>query len=171
MTLNETAYAEFGVPYVGAQQLWNMFFDYASYTSVMAWMAFFGYSHIKATLSKFMERWRSRGKTSVYDQYTDPLNVLMRSYEEVPLWWYIALFLVSFLIIITLLACGYLYIPLWTYFIALLTGAVVVIVCSPSPPLPKVHSSLTDISSHWDGSTASPTSNSRLGQPMSYSTA
>jgi len=133
MTLNATAYAEYGVPYVGAQQLWNMFFDYASYTSVLMWMAFFGYPHIKATLSKFMERWRSRGKKSVYDQYTDPLNVIMRSYEEVPLWWYIALFLVSFVIIITLLACGFLYIPLWTYFIALLTGAVVVIVSVSQP--------------------------------------
>ncbi|KAN0099989.1 OPT superfamily oligopeptide transporter [Hyaloscypha variabilis] len=127
MTLNETAYAEYGAPYVGAQQLWNMFFDYASYTSVLMWMVFFGYSHIMATFSKFIERWKSRGKKSVYDQYTDPLNVIMRSYEEVPLWWYIALFLVSFVIVIVLLACGFLYIPMWTYFIALLTGAVVVI--------------------------------------------
>jgi hypothetical protein len=167
MTLNTTAYAEFGIPYVGAQQLWNMFFDYASYTSVLAWMAFFGYPHIKATLSKFVERWRSRGKMSVYDQYTDPLNVLMRSYEEVPLWWYIALFLVSFLIIITLLACGFLYIPVWTYFIALLTGAVVVVVRTPH----SISSFITNISSHWDGSTASPTSNSQPGQPTSCSTA
>ena len=138
MTLNETAYAEFGTPYVGAQQLWNTFFDYASYTSVLTWMAFFGYPHIKATLSKFMERWRSRGKKSVYDQYTDPLNVIMRSYEEVPLSWYIALFLVSFVIMIALLARGELYIPMWTYFMALLTGAVVVIV-SVSIPSPFQH--------------------------------
>jgi len=52
---------------------------------------------------------------------------LMRSYEEVPLWWFIALFLCSFTIIITILASGHLYIPIWTYFVALATGAVVVI--------------------------------------------
>ena len=99
----------------------------------MVWMALFGYPHIKVTLAKFMERRRSRGKKSVYEQYTDPLNVMMRSYDEVPLWWYIALFLVSFVIIITILACGFLYIPIWTYFIALLTGAVVVTVSSSVP--------------------------------------
>ncbi|KAK6612809.1 hypothetical protein H4I96_02022 [Botrytis cinerea] len=32
-TLNETAYEEYGPIYVGTQQLWNMFFDYAAYTS------------------------------------------------------------------------------------------------------------------------------------------
>lgn len=66
------------------------------------------------------------------EQYDDQLNVLMRSYEEVPLSWFILLFLISFIIIITIIGMGYLYIPLWTYFIALATGAVVVIVCSAS---------------------------------------
>jgi hypothetical protein len=166
MTLNETAYAQYGIPYVGAQQLWNMFFDYASYTSVIAWMALFGYPHIKATLAKFMERSRSRGKKSVYEQYTDPLNVIMRSYEEVPLWWYIALFVVSFVIIITILACGFLYIPIWTYFMALLTGAVVVIVSYS----PLTYMFKTNISSLWVGSMASPTSNSQPEQPTSSCT-
>lgn len=126
-----------------------MFFDYASYTSVMVWMLLFGYPHLKATFARFVERWKSRGKKSVNDQYTDPLNVLMRSYEEVPLWWYIALFLASFAIIVTILASGYLYIPIWTYFIALATGAVVVIVrCFIAHE--SLH--LADILSLWVGS-------------------
>lgn len=94
----------------------------------MVWMALFGYPQMKSVLAKFKERNRSGNKRSVNDQYTDPLNVIMRSYDEVPLWWFIVLFFISFAIIITILACGYLYIPIWTYFIALLTGAVVVIV-------------------------------------------
>lgn len=110
-----------------------MFFDYASYTSVLAWMAFFGYSHLKAIFTKASARWKSKTKISVNEQYTDRLNVLMRSYEEIPLWWFIALFLCSFTIILTILASGHLYIPIWTYFIALATGAIVVIVCSASP--------------------------------------
>jgi Flp pilus assembly protein TadB len=128
-TLNETAYAEYGSLYVSTHVLWTMFFDYASYTSVLAWMAFFGYSHIKAIITKFNERRRS-GK-SVSDQYTDPLNVIMRSYQEVPLWWFILLFMTSFVIILSVVAKGHLYIPVWTYFMALLTGAIVVIVFLP----------------------------------------
>lgn len=134
-TLNETAYAEYGNLFVGPQQLWNMFFDYASYTSVLMWMALFGYPHIKTTLVKFLERRRALNKNekkSINDQYTDPLNVIMRNYDEVPLWWFVALFMASFITIITILASGYLYIPIWTYFIALATGVVVVIVRSPS---------------------------------------
>ncbi len=94
----------------------------------MVWMLLFGYPHLKATFSKFVERRKSSDKKSVNDQYTDPLNAIMRSYDEVPLWWYFSLFLASFAIIVTSIACGYLYIPIWTYFIALATGAVVVIV-------------------------------------------
>jgi hypothetical protein len=41
----------------------------------------------------------------------DRLNVLMRSYKEVPLWWYLALFVVSFVTIIVILAKGYFFIP------------------------------------------------------------
>ncbi|KAE8446224.1 hypothetical protein EG329_012449 [Mollisiaceae sp. DMI_Dod_QoI] len=127
ISFNETAYAQYGPIFVSTQLLWNMFFDYASYTSVLAWMAFFGYPHLKSIVMKFTARRMSKEKLSVNEQYNDRLNVLMRSYEEVPLWWFIALFLCSFTIIITILALGHLYIPIWTYFIALATGAVVVI--------------------------------------------
>ncbi len=92
------------------------------------WMALFGFPLLKMTFGKFKERWKSGSK--VNDQYTDQLNVLMRSYDEVPLWWFFLLFLTSFVIIITILAKGYLYIPIWTYFIALATGAIVVVVRS-----------------------------------------
>ncbi|CZT03937.1 related to sexual differentiation process protein isp4 [Rhynchosporium agropyri] len=130
VTLNETAYAQYGPLYVGAQQLWGTFFDYASYTSVLVWMGLFGYPHLKTTFGKYLERRRhfKNGKRlTVNEQYSDQLNVLMRSYEEVPPSWFLFLFLVSFVIIVSIVGTGYLYIPLWTYFIALATGAVVVI--------------------------------------------
>lgn len=130
---NETAYAQYGPIFVGTQLLWNAFFDYASYTSVLTWMAFFGYPHLKLIFMKFLTRQKSSRHISVNEQYTDPLNVLMRSYPEVPLWWFVVLFLSSFAIIISILASGHLYIPIWTYFIALATGAIVVIVWSSCP--------------------------------------
>jgi hypothetical protein len=140
INFNETAYAQHGTLFVGTQLLWGIFFDYASYTSVMVWMVLFGYPHVKATFSKYLERRRSGKKLSVNQQYSDRLNVLMRSYDEVPLWWFVVLFLISFTIIVSILAMGYLYIPIWTYFIALATGAIVVIV---RPPL--FNPFLTDI--------------------------
>jgi len=87
----------------------------------------FGYKEIAATVRKIVERIKSKGSISVNHQYTDRLNVLQRSYAEVPLWWYLVLFLVSFVVVITILAKGLFFIPIWTYFIALLTGFLIVI--------------------------------------------
>ena len=127
ISLNETAYAEYGPIYVGTQLLWGTFFDYASYTSAICWMLLFGYPQIKSTISKQMERLRSPHVESANEQYDDQLNLLMRSYKEVPLWWFITLFMCSFVPVIGMLAAGQLFIPIWTYFLALATGAIVVI--------------------------------------------
>lgn len=51
----------------------------------------------------------------------------MRSYQEVPLWWYLALFAASFVITMTIVGLDILYIPWWTYLVALGTGAAVVV--------------------------------------------
>lgn len=125
-TFNETAYEINGPIWVGTQQLWTMFFDYASYSSAIIWIAFFGAPQLKAAYRKFMDRRKSAGK-GINHQYTDRLNVLMRAYKEVPLWWYGALFLVSFVILLTIIATGILFIPVWTYFVALATGIIIVI--------------------------------------------
>ena len=123
-TFNQTAYAEYGPIYMGAQKLWGIFFDYASFTSALSWMALFGWPQLKSTWAKLLER-RKTG-SAINDQYPDQLNVLMRSYKEVPIWWFIALFLCAFIPSIVIFSMDILYIPLWTYFIALATGAIVV---------------------------------------------
>ncbi|KAF1960739.1 OPT superfamily oligopeptide transporter [Byssothecium circinans] len=127
LTFNETAYQELGPIYLGTQQLWSMFFDYSSYVSALTWMALFGYPQIKGTIQKLRERAKQKGTSTVNDFYTDRLNVLMRSYKEVPLWWYIALFVASFVTIITILACNLFFIPIWTFFIAIFTSGVMIL--------------------------------------------
>ncbi|KAK0119489.1 hypothetical protein ONS95_010936 [Cadophora gregata] len=125
-TLNETAYEENGPLYLGTQMLWGMFFDYASYTSALAWMALFGFSQLRATIKKLRARNNSKNGESINFHYNDRLNILQRSYKEVPLWWYIVLFLFSFVAITAMVASDHLYIPWWTYLVSLLTGAIIV---------------------------------------------
>jgi hypothetical protein len=67
-----------------------------------------------------------QGETINY-QYGDQLNILQRSYKEVPWWWSLILFLITFVVIMTILGTGNLFIPLLTYFVAVATGVVVVI--------------------------------------------
>ncbi|KAK7700739.1 OPT superfamily [Botryosphaeria dothidea] len=124
ITFNETAYQELGPPYVGTQMLWGMFFDYAAYTSAISWMAFFGLKQLRASISKVRDRWRHGAKIS--HQFDDQLSILQRSYAEVPLWWFLALFGASFVSLLTIVATGSMPIPTWTYFVAIGTGAFIV---------------------------------------------
>lgn len=126
MTFNQTAYEEFGPLYAGTQFLWSVFFDYASYTSAIVWMAVFGYGQIKASFGKLWAR-RKQGSAKINEQFNDQLNILMRAYDEVPLWWYLALFSASFIILLVITATGVLFIPWWTFLVAIATGAVVVV--------------------------------------------
>lgn len=87
-----------------------MFFDYAAYTSALSWMAFFGFKQLKSTLSKIKER-ATKKNARISEQYDDQLSILQRSYDEVPLWWFIALFLASFVSLVTIVATNSLYIP------------------------------------------------------------
>jgi hypothetical protein len=127
-SLNETAYNELGPLYVSAQLRWGMFFDFASYTSAMVWMVMFGYPALKDAWIKTRERRRTGSQRTVNEQYTDQLNVLMRSYDEVPLYWYLVLVAFSFIVIFTIMSTTDLYMPWWTAFVAVATGAVVVVV-------------------------------------------
>ena len=74
-TLNETAYKEYGPVYMGTQQVWGMFFDYASYISALTWMALFGFTKIRENVRILISRARSRGSESVNHSYTDRLNI------------------------------------------------------------------------------------------------
>lgn len=140
-TFNQTVYDEYGPLYLGAQMLWGIFFSYAAYTSAWVWAILFGYPSIVASIKKIRERNKAKNGKSINFQYTDQLNILQRSYKEVPIWWYVVLFACSFVSIIVMVACGQLYIPIWTYFVAILTGAAVVTVRNTSE---KEHSKLTD---------------------------
>src|SRR6202012_4032973 len=64
---------------------------------------------------------------TINHQYVDRLNVIQRSYKEVPLWWYGALFVAQFVIIMTLLLKGMFFIPIWAYFLALFLGGIIVV--------------------------------------------
>jgi hypothetical protein len=79
VTLNETAYAENGDLYLGTQMLWGIFFDYASYTSGIAWVFLFGYPQLRAAFPKLRARDRGERGKSINWQYDDQLNILQRS--------------------------------------------------------------------------------------------
>ncbi|KAI1389940.1 OPT oligopeptide transporter protein-domain-containing protein [Hypoxylon trugodes] len=61
-TFNQTAYEENGPLHLGVHYLWAIFFDYASYVSAYAWIAFFGASQIKEAYKKFRTRQKVKGQ-------------------------------------------------------------------------------------------------------------
>lgn len=125
VSFNETAYQELGPPFISTHVLWTMFFDYASYTSALVWAGLFGFKTIKASLEKL--RQRSKSGAEISTQYNDQLSILQRSYKEVPMWWFLALFAASFISLVIITATGQMFIPVWTYFVAIGTGAILVV--------------------------------------------
>ncbi|KAJ5478580.1 hypothetical protein N7530_004089 [Penicillium desertorum] len=128
--LNTTAYEEYGPMYMGLQNVWATFFDYAKLPAAVTWILTFGYAQVSGNVRRI---WSSRkaGKSmkseSIHHQYHDRLNVIQRQYKEIPWWWYAILFSVAFVILIVFLALGHLFIPIWTLFVALASAAVLVI--------------------------------------------
>ncbi|CAH2355239.1 oligopeptide transporter 1 [[Candida] railenensis] len=129
LTLNTTAYEELGPVYIGAQRAWHMFLDYASYVSGIIWLIVFGRKQMKASFQKFMNSYNSQSKKagSINLQYSDRINQMQAQYEQVPLWWYLVLFAVTFIVLITIFATGSLFIPWWTYLVALGFGFIIVV--------------------------------------------
>ncbi|KAJ5661660.1 uncharacterized protein N7477_009276 [Penicillium maclennaniae] len=127
--LNETAFQEYGPMYMGLQNVWATFFDYAKLPAAVMWIATFGFSQVRSNLQKIFSRKKNADVAGqgIHYQYSDRLNVIQRQYKEIPIWWYIALFLVAFVILITSIACGYLFIPIWTLFVAFASAAIFVI--------------------------------------------
>lgn len=88
-------------------------------------MVLFGFDKIKEGVSNMFKR--RGGSDEISDQYNDQLNIIQRAYHDVPVWWFVALFLAQFIIMVTILATGHLFIPIWTYFVAIAVGALVVV--------------------------------------------
>ncbi|KAK6460334.1 oligopeptide transporter protein [Scheffersomyces coipomensis] len=130
LRLNETVYAELGSVHIGAQQAWNMFFDYASYISGIIWVVLFGYGTMGNSFKKLVASFKARktndSTLSINEQYTDRLNKLQAKYQEVPQLWYIVLFLASFITLLVIFATGKLFMPWWAMVIGIAFGAVIV---------------------------------------------
>ncbi len=136
-SLNQTAFEQYGHPYMGLQNIWATFFNYACLPSAIVWMATFGAGRTLAALKKNMAARRARkeaaktnttsSESNVHFQYTDRLNVIQRAYKEVPFWWFVALFSIGFIILLVITATGHFFIPWWTVFVAVGTGVAVVI--------------------------------------------
>ncbi|KZM24981.1 OPT super [Ascochyta rabiei] len=142
-SLNETAWEEYGPAYMGLQFAWGTFFNYAKLPSAFVWMATFGGPAILSTLRKNLAARKARSEANkqrastgsgdstagpnIHHQYTDRLNVIQRSYKEVPEWWFVALFLAGFVTLLAITASGHLFIPWWTVIIGVATGFIVVV--------------------------------------------
>ncbi|CCH44240.1 putative oligopeptide transporter 9 [Wickerhamomyces ciferrii] len=131
---NQTAYEVYGPLHMGAQRAWGMFFDYAAYISAISWILLFGLKDVSQAWSKFKERYTQKTTSrkennykTISETYSDRLNKIQSAYPDVPLWWYLVLFGITFVVLITIFATGHMFIPWYTYLVALGFGAVIVV--------------------------------------------
>ncbi|KAG0024539.1 hypothetical protein BGZ82_010426 [Podila clonocystis] len=116
---NETRFHELGNVYMSTYNLWGIFFGYATFLSAFVQIFLFGRKKIWSTIQLLRQKKRHGFK--------DRLNVLMAEYDEVPLWWYLILFLCCFTTMIILIFTQDLYLPWWTYIVGVVLGALTVV--------------------------------------------
>lgn len=118
LTFNHEAYMKYGPVLLGAQRAWNIFFDYAAYISGVVWILAFRYEDISQALRRY--------KKNTKKEPTDMLNKLQSKYEQVPNSWYLALFLASFVTLMSIFLTGQMFMPWWCCIVALMLGAIIV---------------------------------------------
>jgi hypothetical protein len=102
-------------------QMWNLFFGYASFLSAFVSIALFAGPKLVKVAKLLLTREKRQDE--------DKLNKLMSPYKDVPLWWYLTLFLICFITNMVLIFKEQLYLPWWTFIVALVIGALTVVVC------------------------------------------
>ncbi len=151
---NKTAYDMYGPIYYGSQRLFNIFFDYAAYTSAIVWLVTFGWKDLEKSWLH-VRKWASRRSSGLTKEeipllsdhqpsfadlpaqkphqhaekcprYDDRINKLYSVYKDVPDWWFGALFALSFITLSCVTYSGLVFMSWRTYIVALAVGAVIV---------------------------------------------
>lgn len=137
LKFNQKAYDHYGPVHLGAQRIWNIFFDYAAYVSALTWLLTFGWKEVSSSYRNLKSKDNAeaepllspapKGRHKVSSRYTDKVNRLYSVYEDVPATWFLVLFSISFVILMGILFTGQILMPWWCYIVALFFGAVIVI--------------------------------------------
>lgn len=98
----------------------TIFASYASYISVFVYIVLFAGPKLVATFKQLLKR-DSRASRS------DKLSQIMSKYPEVPILWWIILFVLSFVTVLVTIIKGEFGVPIWTFVIAVLFGALSVV--------------------------------------------
>lgn len=120
LKLNQTAYEIYGPAYLGAQRVWNVFFDYAAYISGIVWVLSFGFEQLRTSWQKLAT------DKPINHQFNDRLNKLSRRYEDIPRSWYIVLFAISFATLSVILLSGQMFMSWYCCVIGLVLGSIIV---------------------------------------------
>jgi len=143
LTLNETAFNLYGPVYMGAQRVWGIFFDYAAYSSAIAWIAIFAYKDVKYLLIRLKEKLTQQEKSASADdeplyhagfprihksssKFHDIINKRYSVYEDIPNSWFLALFGLSFVILSSIFLTNSFYLPWIPFIIALFLGSIII---------------------------------------------
>jgi hypothetical protein len=119
-TFNATAYAIEGPVRISPYYMLTIFASYASYISVFVYIVLFAGPKLVATFKQLLKR-DSRASRS------DKLSQIMSKYPEVPILWWIILFVLSFVTVLVTIIKGEFGVPIWTFVIAVLFGALSVV--------------------------------------------
>ncbi|KAK9238778.1 OPT oligopeptide transporter protein-domain-containing protein [Lipomyces kononenkoae] len=101
--LDVAKYKAYSPPYVSAGYYMYLCASYVIYMLAFVYIFLMEWRTFKDAITGFFRGLKNR-KLSTYEQYRDPLSVLMRQYKEVPDWWFLVILAISFVVACVVMA-------------------------------------------------------------------
>ncbi|KAK9243326.1 OPT oligopeptide transporter protein-domain-containing protein [Lipomyces tetrasporus] len=124
--LDEEKYQTYSPPYMSSGNLVYLGGFFMMYTMSFTYILLTEWKVIKEAFVGFYKSIKNR-KASTYARYNDPMSRMMIKYKEVPDWWFLALFLVSFVLFIVGITHYPTHTPVWSIIVTMLISFVMLI--------------------------------------------
>ncbi|KAK9478020.1 OPT oligopeptide transporter protein-domain-containing protein [Lipomyces japonicus] len=124
--LDVDLYKQYSPPYISAGNLMTQAVTYVIYTFGFMYIILTEWHVFKEAIQGFFQGLRKR-KMSTFEQFDDPVSVLMRKYPEVPDWWFLVVLAISFVIGCVAMAAFPTTTPVWVIIVVLVASVALLI--------------------------------------------
>ncbi|KAK9479714.1 OPT oligopeptide transporter protein-domain-containing protein [Lipomyces japonicus] len=119
-------YKQYSPPYISAGNLMSQAVSYMIYTFGFVYVLLTEWRVFKEAIEGFIKSLKKR-ETSNFEQFNDPVSVLMKNYPEVPDWWFLIVLGLSFAIACIAVAAFPTTTPVWVVVVVLLVSIALIV--------------------------------------------
>ncbi|KAK9357579.1 OPT oligopeptide transporter protein-domain-containing protein [Lipomyces starkeyi] len=117
--LDENKYQSYSPPYMSSGNLVYLGGFLAMYTMTFTYILLTEWKVLKEAFVGFYQGIKNR-KASTYARYNDPMSKMMIKYKEVPDWWFLVIFVISFVLFVVGITHYPTHTPVWSIIVIMM---------------------------------------------------